>query len=207
MPSSQSRAPFVASGSARRPTPSFRGPGRSSAQIPGAPAASSRLRPAPGFRRGRAVVAGLAAAAALWAAALVAAPYAATHAAPGSAAVLAAAGVYAAGAVVCHQRGARSFHLWDAQVPVCARCAGLYAGAPGGLLLGMLLLPGRGRGPRPAAPDDPRALRRLLIGAAAPTLLTVAVEVPNAPRAWSAVPLGLAVAWIAARTVREALDG
>src|SRR5580692_775131 len=36
--------------------------------------------------------------------------------------------VYAAGSVLCHQRPERSFHLLGAQLPVCARCAGLYAG-------------------------------------------------------------------------------
>ena len=136
----------------------------------------------------------------------MAAPYAVTHDRPGSAAFLAATGVYAVGAVVCHQQPSRSFRLWDAQLPVCARCAGLYAGAPGGLLLALLLLPLRAaRG----------AMRRsstatcagLLIAAAVPTVLTVAVEVPNAVRAASALPLGLAVAWIAARTAREVLDG
>src|SRR5580658_9209119 len=36
--------------------------------------------------------------------------------------------VYAAGSVICHQRPERSFHLLGAQMPVCARCAGIYAG-------------------------------------------------------------------------------
>ncbi|MBI3491378.1 MAG: DUF2085 domain-containing protein [Acidobacteria bacterium] len=42
---------------------------------------------------------------------------------------MAAATVYEAGAVLCHQLPARSFHLWSAQLPVCARCTGIYAGA------------------------------------------------------------------------------
>lgn len=158
-------------------------------------------------RRGPAVVGGVAAAASIWVAALVAAPYTVTHDRPGSAAFLAASGVYAVGAVVCHQQSSRSFHLWEVQLPVCARCAGLYAGAPGGLLLAMLLLPARGGAGRRFAPEQLRDLRRLLIAAAVPTVLTVVVDVPNAVRAASALPLGLAVAWIAARTVREVLDG
>src|SRR5262249_922300 len=37
--------------------------------------------------------------------------------------------VYAVGAVVCHQLPDRSFHLLGRQLPVCARCTGIYAGA------------------------------------------------------------------------------
>src|SRR4051812_17680383 len=40
-----------------------------------------------------------------------------------------AAGIYAVGQFVCHQLPARSFHLWGAQLPVCARCTGVYLGA------------------------------------------------------------------------------
>ena len=156
--------------------------------------------------RGPAVVTGAAVAASIWVAALVAAPYAVTHDAPGSATFLAASGVYAVGAVVCHQQSSRSFHLGDAQLPVCARCAGLYAGAPGGLLLA-LLLPAPGGAGRRLAPEQLRDLRRLLVAAAVPTVLTVAVDVPNVVRAVSAVPLSLAVAWVAARTASEVLDG
>lgn len=157
-------------------------------------------------RRGRTVVVASAAAAVLWAAALVAAPLAVTHHHPASPAFLAATTVYAVGAVICHQQPPRSFHLRDVQLPVCARCAGLYAGAPGGLLVALLLLPAPGRAGQRFAPASLRTLRRLLIVAAAPTMLTVVVDVPNAVRALSAVPLGLAVAWIAAWTVREAMD-
>ena len=157
-------------------------------------------------RRGTTVVAGAAVAASIWAAALVAAPYAVTHDRPGSAVFLTASGVYAVGAVICHQQPSRSFHLWEAQLPVCARCAGLYAGAPGGLLLALLLLAAPGRAAGRPVPEQHSDLRRLLIAAAVPTVLTVAFDVPNAVRAASAVPLGLAVAWIAARTAREVLD-
>src|SRR5262249_27810059 len=37
--------------------------------------------------------------------------------------------VYGVGAVVCHQRPDRSFHMWTVALPVCARCLGIYAGA------------------------------------------------------------------------------
>src|SRR6185312_11273377 len=36
---------------------------------------------------------------------------------------------YAIGAVICHQQAARSFAIWSQQLPVCARCTGIYAGA------------------------------------------------------------------------------
>jgi hypothetical protein len=157
-------------------------------------------------RGGPALVAALAVAASIWVAALVAAPYVVTHDAPGSRAFLAASSVYAVGAFLCHQQAPRSFHLWDVQLPVCARCAGLYAGAPAGLLLALLLLPVPGGGGRRIAPGRIRDLRRLLIAAAVPTVLTFVIDVPNAVRAASAVPLGFAVAWIAAQTARGVLD-
>jgi uncharacterized membrane protein len=37
--------------------------------------------------------------------------------------------MYAIGAVICHQLPERSFHLAGFQLPVCARCLGIYAGA------------------------------------------------------------------------------
>jgi uncharacterized membrane protein len=57
---------------------------------------------------------------ATWVASLAYAPFLA-HAA--------AAAVYGAGTLICHQLPARSFHLWGVQMPVCARCVGIYAGA------------------------------------------------------------------------------
>jgi uncharacterized membrane protein len=39
------------------------------------------------------------------------------------------AAVYEVGSLVCHQLSGRSFHAWGAQMPVCARCTGLYVGA------------------------------------------------------------------------------
>ena len=55
-----------------------------------------------------------------WLVLLVAAPVA-----PTSLATL----LYAAGSFICHQRPERSFHIDAAQLPVCARCLGIYAGA------------------------------------------------------------------------------
>ena len=64
-----------------------------------------------------------------WAVVLVAVPFAASqpHVSAMTAALI--AGVYAVGSLVCHQLPERSYHLWSAQMPVCARCAGIYFGA------------------------------------------------------------------------------
>ena len=42
--------------------------------------------------------------------------------------------LYAVGWLICHQRPERSFHLAGAQLPVCARCLGLYAGGAAGAI-------------------------------------------------------------------------
>ncbi len=39
------------------------------------------------------------------------------------------AGIYTLGSYICHQRPERSFWLEGSQLPVCARCLGVYAGA------------------------------------------------------------------------------
>ena len=61
-------------------------------------------------------------------------PMALAHDLGGRTAALASAGTYLIGGVVCHQRPDRSFHLHGVQMPVCARCAGLYLGAGLGVL-------------------------------------------------------------------------
>ena len=44
--------------------------------------------------------------------------------------------VYELGAYICHQRPDRSFHIATSQLPVCARCIGVYCGAAiGGLAI------------------------------------------------------------------------
>lgn len=43
--------------------------------------------------------------------------------------------VYGIGSLICHQLPERSFHLWGAQVAVCARCFGLYGGAATAVLV------------------------------------------------------------------------
>ncbi len=141
----------------------------------------------------------------LWLAALVAAPYAAVHAGRRSPAYVAATGVYLVGSVICHQQARRSFHLDTVQLPVCARCLGIYAAAPVGAWLG-LLLTRRRRSPWPVDGQD-RRWRGWLIAAAAPTVVTVVTEwvsgvmTPGSLRFAAGLPIGFTVAWFIAVTL------
>ena len=69
--------------------------------------------------------------AALWLAVIVAAPYMASSGRLAGLTVF----IYELGSLICHQRPERSFHLAGMQMPVCARCVGLYAAGAAGLLL------------------------------------------------------------------------
>ena len=134
----------------------------------------------------RLAAAGLTAVAVAWAALIVSAPRALhSGTAAGPLSVL-----YAASARICHQRPERSFFIAGVQMPVCARCSGLYlSGALGSLVAWV------GR----------RALRRplpLLMAAALPTAITFGLEVAglmrfsNAMRALAALPLGACAGWL-----------
>lgn len=137
----------------------------------------------------------LAAAAVVWTAAVLAAPIVSSR---GGARGAACAGlVYAIGSRVCHQRPERSFHLAGAQLPVCARCLGLYASSALGALTCVAAALSRrvtGRGQADA--------RLMLAVAALPTAATVGLELAhlaypgNAVRALSALPLGFVAAWM-----------
>jgi len=139
----------------------------------------------------RSFAAALTVGAVLWSAALVAAPAILAHGP--TALVPAAATVYAAAGFICHQRPERSFHIAGIQLPVCARCFGLYLSAMAGAVVGMI-----------AAGAVPGAMRgRMILGATAlPTALTFALEVlglahpSNMARAIAAIPLGAAGGWI-----------
>jgi uncharacterized membrane protein len=93
-----------------------------------------------------------------------------TPLAPSSIATL----MYAVGAVICHQLPERSFHLAGVQLPVCARCLGIYAGAAAAASIHVL-----GVGAADSArwrTLGPRAARRVFVVSALPTLVTVALE-------------------------------
>jgi uncharacterized membrane protein len=133
-------------------------------------------------------------AAVLWTLALPFAPFLVSHAARPSLYAFAAV-VYAIGTVVCHQRPERSFHLWGAQLPVCARCTGIYLAAAMTSVVGTAA----GQG---LTVVRPRTSRLIVFAAAIPTLATLGFEwttghtPSNMTRALAGVPLGAAVAWI-----------
>jgi uncharacterized membrane protein len=99
------------------------------------------------------------------------------------------AAMYVVGAFICHQRPERSFHLDAIQLPVCARCLGIYWGAALGI--GVHVLPGWRLRFRP---------RSMLLAAATPTFVTVALEMAgmwetsNVARAAAGTWLGVGVA-------------
>jgi uncharacterized membrane protein len=106
------------------------------------------------------------------------------------------------GTFICHQRPERSFVLHGRQLPVCARCTGLYVGAalaaPVALLAGAALAVRRARG--------------ILAVAALPTLVTWTTEFAgfarfsNATRFTAAVPLGFVAAWLVLSELRANTD-
>jgi uncharacterized membrane protein len=143
----------------------------------------------------------LTAGAVIWVAIILAAPLALAHGYS-----LVPAIVYEAAGLICHQRPERSFHLAGVQLPVCARCFGLYAsGAVGAVAAAIAGVPSsRSR-------EDRRAAFVLAI-AAAPTAVTLAVEwlgmrhPGGAARAIAAIPLGIAAGWLFVRALRAERD-
>jgi predicted membrane protein DUF2085 len=144
-----------------------------------------------------------------WALLLPLVPFVASrpHATPiGTALIIAA---YAVGGAICHQLPERSYHLWAAQMPVCARCAGIYVGAAIGAIVGAASLTGRranaripllvAAGHRFTRADQARAI---LFIAALPTLATLVYEwtTGHMPAHWiraaTGVPLGATAAWM-----------
>jgi uncharacterized membrane protein len=103
--------------------------------------------------------------------------------------------IYAIGSVICHQRPERSFHLFALQLPVCARCTGIYAGAAMGT--SGAALSARIRAYAASAPA-----RAILFAGAVPTSLTLALEWSglwsgsNAARAAASLPLGVVAALV-----------
>ena len=140
--------------------------------------------------------AGLVAAATVWVLLLVVAPVALAR----GVMPLGTLGTYQAASILCHQKAERSFHVGAVQMPVCARCFGLYlAGAAGALVA---FVPSRHR----RAPGR-RLVRVALAAAAVPMALSVGLEMAgiiegsNANRFASALPLGLVAGWVLQRTI------
>jgi uncharacterized membrane protein len=102
--------------------------------------------------------------------------------------------VYGAGSAICHQRPERTIDLWAARMPVCARCAGIYAGAG---IAALVLLTRR----LPATAPGRNTVRLMLVSGSLPSLATLVFEwrTDHAPANWvralAGFPLGAAVAW------------
>jgi hypothetical protein len=151
----------------------------------------------------------LAVGATAWLVTLVAAPYIVAAGANHRSLQTGAALVYLAGGAVCHQRADRSFHVWGVQMPVCARCTGIYAGAAlGAAAAGARAARRAGRRGRLTV----ARARTLLAAAAVPTLAAwlgewAGVAAPSGMvRALGAVPLGAAAAWVVGRVVTEEIE-
>ena len=105
--------------------------------------------------------------------------------------------VYHAGSLVCHQRPERSFHLAGNQLPVCARCFGLYLSGAVGLTLAS----------RRRRAFSTHAVRLLLVLAALPIAATVALEwlgaiqTSNIHRLITGLPLGFAAGVVIVRSL------
>jgi hypothetical protein len=162
------------------------------------------------------------AASVVWAALLVAVPFLASRDHASGPASLLIVAVYAIGGFVCHQLPARSYQLWSAQMPVCARCAGIYFGAVLGAIAASFRTAEAVRHNRPEVAQgfppslrfgearrsatrgggSPASVRFLLALAAAPTIATLVYEwttgvMPaHAVRAAAGAAIGAAVAWV-----------
>ena len=138
------------------------------------------------------LAAALTAAAVTWGVAIVAAPFLLRHPTWGAPTAI----VYAGASRFCHQRPERSFHLHGTQMPVCARCAGLYLSGLVGAIAGWMFR-------QPATRS-----RLLLLLAALPTAITWSLEFAgvmpfsNLARAVAALPLGAIAGCLFIRMLR-----
>jgi uncharacterized membrane protein len=105
---------------------------------------------------------------------------------------------YRTGALVCHQRPERSFHVAGAQMPVCARCVGVYASCAAGVILAWT----RRRS------LSSTATRFILMIGAMPIALTVglewigAIETSNVARFFTGLPFGFAAGVVSIASLR-----
>jgi hypothetical protein len=142
-----------------------------------------------------------------WAVAVPVAVFAASrHVSPASSAgYVFALVVYGIGRLICHQRPERSFYLFGAPLAVCARCAGIYAGAAlMAIVEGVRAHPVVQRSINSGGTAG-GAARRILLIAFAPTAATLLYEwtTRQMPGHWtraaSGAVLGAAITWIVCR--------
>lgn len=116
--------------------------------------------------------------------------------------------IYSIGGVICHQRPERSFFWAGHQLPVCARCTGLYLSAAAGLLAWFAVKAARSWRP---ITIDPRIALRVIAIAAVPTALSLASgavgawDGSNLTRALFAIPLGASAGAVVAAVVTKDL--
>ena len=116
--------------------------------------------------------------------------------------------VYAAGGVLCHQLPERSFFIAERQLPVCARCTGLYLSGAIGVLGWIVVKSARGWREMTVLP---RAALVIVAAAAMPTAISYVTGVSglwdgsNLTRALLAVPLGVAAGAVVAAVATKDL--
>ena len=144
-----------------------------------------------------------------WLVALPLATFASSRPYPPTPVYLLSFGTYLVGSLLCHQRPERSFFLWGSQMPVCARCTGIYAGAA----IAALALPfvARLKPSRSTGVSD--WARMLLVVSIVPAAATLGYEwtTGNTPANWiravSGLPIGVVVAWIVRSAASGAAEG
>jgi hypothetical protein len=141
-----------------------------------------------------------------WAAALPLATFAASRPHNGPVTYLATLAVYGAGSLICHQLPERSFHLWTAQMPVCARCTGIYVGAAIAAIVSgfrVVRLTATRLQRCVANPGRPRSTRRQLLVAALPALTTLLFEwtTGQTPANWIRAATGVCLGAVTAAVV------
>jgi len=154
-----------------------------------------------------------------WFVALPLATFASSRPDPTTPVYLLSFGTYLVGSFLCHQRPERSFFLWGSQMPVCARCAGIYAGAAIAAMAWpfvgrMKSFRSNGVPSRPAREGGAlRSARMFLIVSIVPAAATLVYEwttgdMPaNSIRALSGLPIGVVVAWIVRSAAPGAAEG
>jgi uncharacterized membrane protein len=130
-----------------------------------------------------------------WASVLITVPYLVSHVPGNPLGIRIAGAAYVLGSLICHQRPERSFHPWGAQVPVCARCEGIYLAAPFAITF---TLAAQRRGAR--ALRSRTVWQRVVALACIPTIVTLMWEwttgdiTPDIMRAVAGAVLGAAIA-------------
>jgi uncharacterized membrane protein len=133
----------------------------------------------------------------VWVVILIAAPVMLAHGF-----VVLPAIIYEAAGLICHQKPERSFHLLGIQLPVCARCFGLYASAATGACLALATAGAAGR-------SGSKHMPIAFALAALPTAATVVTEwaglihPSGALRALAAFPLGALAGWVFVRNLSD----